>query len=982
MTVLECFSCAYTTSSVSDLKDHLWQTHRPDDTIVCPTCDFPISYETFPYHYGCLFDTTAIDLFANPRGYLCKLCGKHLGSQDNLTQHLQSHSRIDKLDELSDKQVCDHCGTVLKPGDITSHYSCFLAAGDSIETSNSDEVRCPKADCSFSSPHKSDILWHLWLTHLNHTGPLGVCDGCNQSISIGELKSHLSCLENCDPPDTAELLPDDNKTCLECGVTVYSRAIIHRHYLQNHASASASACPECNTELVKENKDDILEHVTCLVSGPMDPIEEEWPCPICEYTSTSQTKFDDHLIDAHLKDLADTPVCDICEAPINSISNHISCLISDSAVSQRVSQPQHDTITSVSSVKNGDAYFTELHDFVSKEAEAQRAENRELYKNQSLKNLVQQKKAVPDLLHVGSQSHPEYDHQLVYQHASAEDDNSQEIDLFEEYEVYIGSEVLLGSSDIEGDDLPIRGIVTFVDGSQIGISPQQTNGNMSDRLLSRLDEDDAVYHCTDLLNPKPFQRRQDAITQVESNSSLRDIVLGETKLNIRSVNLPPEATADLNEYQAKAVERSLGTDSILCIHGPPGTGKTRTLRLLIRLAVADGKSVLAASHSNQAVDNLLVGGSTITSPDEDSLHYVATPAGGNRTLPYELEKKREENPEDEEIKAEILEIMDRPRELSIARIGENTTSKVVEREYQDRSLYQADVVGGTMSSLAEIDVQTEFDLAIIDEAGQAAQPASFIPLLRGNQVILAGDHLQLPPYAADENAKEAEMHISLFEHIKNMYDDSASVMLRKQYRMHEQIAAFPSEYIYDGDLKTAEKTANETIADLNPIMAVDVDGDEQTDEGSHSKYNPTEAEIVADHVKLLQMKDVPLKDIGVITPYTAQISSINHAVSEKVGSTKGLKIATVDSFQGSEREAIIVSFVRSNPGQHTGFLSSHDEGMRRLNVAITRAQKRLVLIGDWNTLGTPAEYEDENSSSYLYRKLYTHLNDKNLVKDI
>lgn len=982
MTVLECFSCTYTTSSVSDLKDHLWRTHRPDDTNVCPNCDFPISYETFPYHYGCLFNTTAIDLFADPHGYLCKLCGNHLHDQDDLKQHIQSHTQVDKLDILSGKQVCNHCENALKPGDITSHYSCFLATVASDDSSKSDEFSCPKTECTFNSQHKSGIFWHLWLTHLNHTGPHGVCDGCSQSISIGELKAHLSCLENCSPPDTAELLPEDNETCLECGITVYSRGIIHRHYLQNHASSTDSACPECNTELVEENKDDILEHVTCLVSGPMDPIDEEWPCPVCEYTTKSQAKFDEHLIDTHLDILADKPVCDVCDSLIESISEHMTCLTSDSAVSERVNQPQHGTISPVSSVDDGEAYFTELHEFVSKETEAKRGENREQYERQSIEDLVRQKKAVPDLLYVSSPSHPNYDHQLVYQHSKADDDNEEEIDLFEEYEVYPRSEVLLGGSDIECDALPVRGIVTFVDGPEIGISPEHIDGNVSNRVLSLLSEDDAVYHCTDLLNPKPFQRRHDAITEVQSDSSLRDIVLGDTSTNVTPVNLPSEATANLNQYQSEAVERALGTDDILCIHGPPGTGKTRTLRLLIRLAVADGKSVLAASHSNQAIDNLLVGGSTVTSPDEDSLHYVATPAGANRTIPYELEKKREENPEDDELEAIISELMNRPRELSIARVGENTASQVVEREYQNRSLYNADVVGGTMSSLADIDVQTEFDLAIIDEAGQAAQPASFIPLLRGNQVILAGDHLQLPPYAADETAKEDEMHISLFEHIMTMYDNSASVMLKKQYRMNEQIAAFPSEYIYDGGLQTADKTANETIADLNPMMAVDVDGDEHTDEGSYSKYNPTEAEVVANHVKLLQMKDVALEDIGIITPYTAQISTISNAVSETVGSTRGLKIATVDSFQGSEREAIIVSFVRSNPGQHTGFLSSPDEGMRRLNVAITRARNRLVLIGDWNTLGTPADYENENSSSQLYNKLYQHLNNRNLVKNI
>jgi superfamily I DNA and/or RNA helicase len=207
-------------------------------------------------------------------------------------------------------------------------------------------------------------------------------------------------------------------------------------------------------------------------------------------------------------------------------------------------------------------------------------------------------------------------------------------------------------------------------------------------------------------------------------------------------------------------------------------------------------------------------------------------------------------------------------------------------------------------------------------------------------------------------------------------------MLQRQYRMNEEIAAFPGEHIYDGKLETGEENRTWTVGDLKPIMAVDVEGDEQTDDVTKSKKNPTEAQIVADHVKLLQMQDVPLKDIGVITPYAAQIGEIRSAVNEEIGHLGGLKIDTIDSFQGSEREAIIISFVRSNSGNHSGFLSLPEEGKRRLNVAMTRAKKRLVLIGDWNTLGTAAGYEDADSTSELYATLYSMLNAQDRVKEI
>jgi superfamily I DNA and/or RNA helicase len=373
----------------------------------------------------------------------------------------------------------------------------------------------------------------------------------------------------------------------------------------------------------------------------------------------------------------------------------------------------------------------------------------------------------------------------------------------------------------------------------------------------------------------------------------------------------------------------------------------------------------------------------LTAPDEDSLHYVASPPGRDRSLPPRLEERLEAEPDNEELQAQRRTLLNRPDELTIARIGGNSANEVINHEYATSWSGDADLVAGTMSSLSDLDADSQFDLVVVDEAGQAAQPSSFIPLLRGDRIVLAGDHLQLPPYAADEFAKEEEMHISLFEHLLETYGPSISVMLRCQYRMNESIAEFPNEHIYDGQLESGDVNRSWTIDDLQPIMGVNVEGDEQTREATHSKLNPSEAAVVANHVKLLRMHDVPLADIGIITPYTAQIGAIQSAVYDEIGTTRNLKIATVDSFQGSERDAIIVSFVRSNAGNHTGFLSAPEEGKRRLNVSLTRAKKRLVLIGDWNTLGSRAEYEDSaDSCSNLYGALYKQLDRDGVMKQL
>jgi len=207
-------------------------------------------------------------------------------------------------------------------------------------------------------------------------------------------------------------------------------------------------------------------------------------------------------------------------------------------------------------------------------------------------------------------------------------------------------------------------------------------------------------------------------------------------------------------------------------------------------------------------------------------------------------------------------------------------------------------------------------------------------------------------------------------------------MLKRQYRMNEQIAEFPSKQIYDGDLKTGPPNKEWTIDGLQPLAGINVQGEEQTHETTHSKFNPTEAEIVANHVKLLTNHDAEMQDIGVITPYTAQITAIRDAIQDIVGSDAGLKIDTIDSFQGSEREAIIVSFVRSNSGHYSGFLAFPEEGKRRLNVALTRAKRRLVVIGDWQTLGAPASHETPDSCSEYYSYLHDMLSHNKRLKSI
>ncbi|MEF8824767.1 MAG: AAA domain-containing protein [Halapricum sp.] len=395
----------------------------------------------------------------------------------------------------------------------------------------------------------------------------------------------------------------------------------------------------------------------------------------------------------------------------------------------------------------------------------------------------------------------------------------------------------------------------------------------------------------------------------------------------------------MNEYQELALLWADAADDVLCIHGPPGTGKTRTLTAYVRHAVSRGQSVLVTAHSNQAVDNLLVGDSTLDEPEPDTLHSMA-----------------------------------QEEEISIARAGSHSKDRVVGSHYVGESVSNADVVAATTSGASKFD-KNSFDVAVVDEATQASRPSTAIVLNCARKVVLAGDHKQLPPYCADESMLDEDMHISLFEYLLGRYDDEISVLLKKQYRMNEEIAAFPNEAFYSGELETAAQNAHWAIDDLKPLMGIDIAGDEKRDRVGNSIANEAEAEAVAKQVKLLAISGVASEDIGVISAYRGQVRELRKRVNElDIEDSHRVTIDTVDSFQGGEREAIVVSFVRSNSEGRSGFLEFPEEGWRRLNVAVTRSRKRLVLVGDWNTLGTVAPHrQPDESCAHVYANLAEHL---------
>lgn len=982
MSVLDCFDCDETFPTPQQLETHVWKEHlssQPDEEGACPTCTDPLDKSNATYHYPCFFDVDAakLGLFHDTGSQLCPLCGRPQEDEE-IESHLQDHSTTEWAGVLGDQRTCDVCEDVVR--DAGDHLYCIRAASVSDTGDASDSETCPSEGCDATFENTGLLLWHIWDTHLDAQGQKRTCSGCDETIGIGDLRNHLPCIDTFDRR-VSRLLPSLDRTCFICDLEVYDSSVLHRHMYQKHLTRQGH-CPSCGETLSEAENADIVEHVVCIARAtgrtPMRSLDSMWPCPVCGETYSLRQSLSSHVEDTHLELLIGDSLCNECGNPLTSLSDHLDCLLETRVTSRRgegVRLVPNDGV-------DEKQYFDELHEFVDRERAVERESNRQRYEDSSIEHLAREQEAIPELVYIGEQSHPHFDTQLVFERPLGEKESEKNSEnLVAKFGIY-PREIILVGSEQHDSHLPQPGTVTFIDEQTIGIAFPELDGNLETPPLLNLTKDDRTYHVARLLNPATFDAEQEAIDEIRANQRLRDIVLGRTTLEGEALRLPDAATGQLNQYQVRAVERALGSEDVLCIHGPPGTGKTRTLTHLIRLAVARGQRVLAASHSNQAIDNLLVGTSTRVTPDPSSLHYVGSPAGRDRVLPPELEEAVEEG--DENDKERAIQYLNRPNELSIARVGFNTENSVVNQEYTACSPREADVVAGTMGSLGITDTDFgEFDIVVIDEAGQAAQPPTFIPASYAGTLVLAGDHLQLPPFAADEEAKEEQMHISLFEHLLNVYGPDVSELLRRQYRMNEQIAAFPNEHIYNGRIETDEGNKDWRVDGLVPIMAVDIAGEEETPPGSTSKRNPQEAEMVADHVKLLVNSGLSPDEIGVITPYTAQISEINSAIYSKCGKLSGLKVATVDSFQGSEREAIVVSWVRSNRQNRSGFLSFPEEGKRRLNVAMTRPRKRLVLIGDWNTLGSVGPSEDrENTCSHLFAALYQWLNEQNLIKRI
>lgn len=575
--------------------------------------------------------------------------------------------------------------------------------------------------------------------------------------------------------------------------------------------------------------------------------------------------------------------------------------------------------------------------------------------------------------------------------------------------------VLQESKQSPQDALTCHGVVSKINANQLTIAIEENDVASAESLWVVKGH----LHAMKTTNTVTYQRMESTLRKlaelIEAQSAISHpisgLLLGERQFTNRGLASEVNFNnSSLNASQQHAVRFALQNE-IAIIHGPPGTGKTYTLVEIIQQLVAyRGERVLVCGPSNISVDTILERLAKVLPGNQ--LVRIGHPArllqsnvvhsldilckSGERGMivrdilndidgVIRCIKKTKSSQERRQGWQEVKELRKELRQRE---------RKVVREVLEESKVVVCTLHGSSSKELLsyynEDNGKNLFDTIIIDEVSQSLEPQCWIPLIshwKSNvkRLILAGDNKQLPPTIKTENNQKVKdtLERTLFDRLESMYGDKFKVLLDTQYRMNENIMKFSSLAMYNGELKADDSVATKVLSDLpgvdhnddtsTPLIWYDTQGDDflesSTDNASESfaflasKHNINEALLVKHHVRQLIDSNVPQSAIGIIAPYTAQVSTLKTIFHES--SLEDIEISTVDGFQGREKEVIILSLVRSNDTFEVGFLKE----VRRLNVAMTRPKKQLCVIGNIEMLSRSGtrflrdwgEWSEENS---------------------
>ncbi len=504
------------------------------------------------------------------------------------------------------------------------------------------------------------------------------------------------------------------------------------------------------------------------------------------------------------------------------------------------------------------------------------------------------------------------------------------------------------------------------------------------------------------INDTTYQRMINSLNYFDrKRPKLKDVILLKRKPNIdfkkdtshiESLNFFNK----LNESQKLALINSEKEEELFFIQGPPGTGKTQVAAGIILSNILKGNKILVTAESNNAVDNLLKRTYRLMKDYKEGdlvrLGHTSRISRGLKKFSLKNIEKKKISIEEKNLTKRIEDLIDK-RENYIKptkKIREGLSNfqikKFAERDQsfgsidsksmksmsnwikthqkisslinkknkkfskKDRKIIDnAKVIFSTNSTshtLIERYSDIKFDLLVSDEASQAVEPSSLIPMNFSDKAIFIGDHKQLPPTVSNPG----ELSKSLFE---RLFGKVRYVLLDTQYRMNDKIMQFSNQEFYENRLKSHRSVKNAKLEKNlfdQPIVLIDLKSKEKTFKSSNSYYNPKEAEKSIELVK--KYHELGYKDIGIITPYVDQIRYILDNLSNELSEI--VEVDSVDGFQGREKDIIIMSLVRSNTKNNIGFLKD----IRRLNVGLTRAKRQIVIISNIKTLKTNETYSN------------------------